>query len=400
MRIAVFIKQTTLHKGYSGLEMQNYVLCKGLVSRGYDVTIFSPKRGLKIDSDKKEGINYIFIDSSYRYFLSQLNRKSWFNRSLAVFKQLHKEKPFDLVISQSSGGVGIIENKESLVVPVVAIAHGSAMGEFNTFLLSHKSLKDIPGIVKNTQYALRQFFGRQRQYVLHSTRVVAVSRAVKQQLIDETFVSDTLVNVINNGIEPFKIENNVSVRPFTMLFIGQVSTDKGVDLLLKLMKEPELADSVLDVVGEGEYTPILSAAVNDAKLSARFHVLGKIEHERIISYLQQKKADIFVFPTRRIEGFPMVMTEAMFGGLPIVTFNLGGVADAVSDGENGYLIPANDYTKFKNAVVSLKTDKAKRDIMTSKALSRAYNEFTVNIMLDKYESLFKETLNETVQNSI
>ena len=45
MQIAVFIKRTTLHPTFGGLETQNKLLCEGLVSRGHTVTIFSPKLG-------------------------------------------------------------------------------------------------------------------------------------------------------------------------------------------------------------------------------------------------------------------------------------------------------------------------------------------------------------------
>lgn len=40
MRIGVFIKSTTFHKGHGGLETQNKVLCEGLAGRGYEVIVF------------------------------------------------------------------------------------------------------------------------------------------------------------------------------------------------------------------------------------------------------------------------------------------------------------------------------------------------------------------------
>ncbi|MGI9222162.1 MAG: glycosyltransferase family 4 protein [Woeseiaceae bacterium] len=65
-------------------------------------------------------------------------------------------------------------------------------------------------------------------------------------------------------------------------------------------------------------------------------------------------ADVFVFPLIEtkgdVEGFGMVAVEAAMYGTPTVAFDCGGVADAVTDGINGALVPAGDYAAFGEAV--------------------------------------------------
>ena len=61
-------------------------------------------------------------------------------------------------------------------------------------------------------------------------------------------------------------------------------------------------------------------------------------------------ADVHVFPVRHVpgdvEGFGMVAIEAAAHGLPTVAFSVGGVPDAVSDGQSGYLVAPGDYAGF------------------------------------------------------
>lgn len=117
MRIAVFIKNTTFHTGFGGFETQNKVLCEGLVSRGHSVVVFSPKRDLEKEKAQENGVNYVFVPSIFRRFsaLSSGNKKSWINKSVEVFADFHKKEPFNLIISQSSGGLGVIKEKKNLV---------------------------------------------------------------------------------------------------------------------------------------------------------------------------------------------------------------------------------------------------------------------------------------------
>ena len=142
VRIAVFIKSTTLHKDYGGLETQNKVLCEGLVSRGYDVTVFWPVRELSMSAVEDKGVNYVFLDCVYRILPFSSSKPLWVDKSYSEFKKAHSQIPFDLVISQSSAGRGIINHKAELKIKVVSISHGSTLSELRTKILSSSSFID------------------------------------------------------------------------------------------------------------------------------------------------------------------------------------------------------------------------------------------------------------------
>lgn len=407
MRVAVFIKSTTFHTGYGGLETQNKVLCEGLVKRGYDVSVFSPQKELKFATKYANGVKYHFLPCIYR--LTSAGKQTWIYQSVEIFKKHHNENPFDLVISQSSAGLGILLRKKEFKVPAISISHGTIIGEFQTNLQSITGIKGYFCLLKDALFVIRVFFGRQRKFIHGSDRVIAVSTAVKKALIDETFVSEDKVVVINNGIDPSLFENIskmetekiVKIEP-TLVYVGQITKSKGVDTLFELAQEPEFSRIKFDLIGGGDYFDELKALVEKAGISENFVLHGKKSYDELLPYLSQLSDAIFVFPTRRYEGFPMVLVEALFLGFPVVAYNIGGVADAIVDNKTGFLIPAKNYTKFKQAILSLIKDAAQRKSLSERSREFAYNNLTLDNMLTKYEQVFREVIerNENIKNSL
>jgi glycosyltransferase involved in cell wall biosynthesis len=405
MRIAVFIKSTTLHKGYGGLETQNKVLCEGLVLKGHEITIFSPKKELKVDTGDFGGAKYIFIPADYKNTLfSCFKKDTWEKNSLEVFKTYHAEKPFDLVISQSAAGLGIVKNKRKLNVPVVSIAHGTTLSEFSTFVSTVSSLKDLYWVIRNVQYVLRQYFGRQREFILGSNKVVAVANSVKQSLLDETFISKSKVEVIHNGVdsEIFKKPEKKNEKEteasddskVKLVYTGRIEKSKGVFDLLNIFITLNAENTVLHFVGDGPDLASLKAMVAKAgdalKEKIIFH--GNVTHENVVKILAE--SDIFVFPSLRIEGFPMNIIEAMFSGLPVVANDMGGISDAIEQNKTGFLIKAGNLSDFKTKLSYLLEDPKLRKNMGENARIKALNEFTIDSMIDKYQKVFEEVINK------
>jgi glycosyltransferase involved in cell wall biosynthesis len=122
--------------------------------------------------------------------------------------------------------------------------------------------------------------------------------------------------------------------PFTALFAGQVGLRKGVPLLLEAWRRLGLKDARLWLAG--------SMNLDDAYLSDYadcFEHLGVLPRAQLLERMRQ--ADIFVFPSLA-EGFGLVIGEAMAAGLPVLTtLNTGG-PELITDGEEGWCVPAHD----------------------------------------------------------
>lgn len=393
MKIAVFIKSTTFHKGHGGLEIQNKAVCEELVKRGHAVTVFSPRNVVEVEEQVENGVNYIFIESQYKkYFLAFINPSSWYKKSLQVFKKYHTEQPFDFVLSQTVAAESIIGNKKKLGIKVIVIAHGTALSEFKTFFKNISGLKDLYLLVRNTQYFIRQYFGRQRKCILNSDKVIAVSNYVKKALIEETFCPKERITVINNGIDQKHILDFVSKEnktgPVRLYFIGRVEKSKGILSIIDILKGSK-KDFIFHVVGDGLDLSKAKDKVEKYGMGNKVVFHGRLFHS---DFIRQFDPDIFLFPTQRIEGFPMVLPEAMFAGMPVVAFNLGGVSDAVEDGKTGYLVKAGDSKTFAEKLEDLIENVEKRKEFGRNAKEKALKDFTLDKMITEYEKVFREVL--------
>ncbi len=373
------------------METQNKVLCEGLVSRGHDITVFSPIRELSTPVVEDNGVKYVFLDCVYRILPFSFSKILWVEKSYQEFKKIHSEHPFDLVISQSSAGRRIISYKKELKIKVVSICHGSILSEFKTKILSSTSFKDYLILSKDLIYVLANYFTIQRKFILHSDKVIAVSNIVKRAVLDETFVPENKVVVIYNGIDDSDFSLNRENRldgKIQIIYVGRVIKSKGLFVLIKAIKNMGHKDFVLKIVGDGDDLEKLKAYVVKSGLVECVKFIGRISYQDVRKELFD--SDIFVLPSLRVEGFPMTLVEAMFAGLSVIASRMGGISDAIDDKSTGLLIKPNDVKDLREKLEYLLANKEQRLFFGRNARLKAEKEFSIDTMLDKYEKVFEE----------
>ncbi len=92
------------------------------------------------------------------------------------------------------------------------------------------------------------------------------------------------------------------------------------------------------------------------------------------------------------EGFPNSLVEAMAAGRPIVATNVGGVPDAVREGENGLLVPPKDPEAFAAALETLLANPQRRASMGAAGAARARTEFHARHVVGSLEDLYDRLL--------
>jgi glycosyltransferase involved in cell wall biosynthesis len=102
-------------------------------------------------------------------------------------------------------------------------------------------------------------------------------------------------------------------------------------------------------------------------------------------------ADLFVSPSWA-ESFPYVILEAMALGVPVVATRVGGVAEAVRDGDTGLLVPPRDAASLARAIGSLISDRDRADAMGARARSEARARFTRKRMLEGLATVYRDVL--------
>ncbi|WAM33646.1 glycosyltransferase family 4 protein [Caldicellulosiruptor morganii] len=127
--------------------------------------------------------------------------------------------------------------------------------------------------------------------------------------------------------------NPVCTKENYIIFVGRLSYEKGIMLLLEAMKQIERKITLL-VVGDG---PLRQDVINFIEKNRLNNIkyLGAQKRDKVLELIS--KAKLLIFPSIWFEGFPMTILEAFSVGTPVLANNLGGVSEIVKEGVNGYL---------------------------------------------------------------
>jgi len=179
----------------------------------------------------------------------------------------------------------------------------------------------------------------------------------------------------------------------TILCVSNLEERKGQEYLLRavaLLREQEFS---LMLVGserarEADYAAKLRDITQALDLTDRVCFAGRLEGKDLAAAYRQ--ADIFVFPSL-VEGYGLVLLEAMSFGLPVVTTKVGGIPEIVSDGVEGILVPPRNEQALANAIAQLLACPTKRREMGEKGIARARQQPSWGEVCKKFREVLLET---------
>jgi len=215
--------------------------------------------------------------------------------------------------------------------------------------------------------------------------------------------SPGVVKVVPNGIDPADIgldENTLQVRgkrerkkndPIRLLFVGRLSVEKGVDILIracKILKERNVPFS-LDVIGTGPLKKALDAMVVEAHLADRITFLDKIERRLLGTHYQ--KADLVCVPSVS-DPLPTVVLEALLTGVPVLGSDVGGIPFIVETGKNGVIVPHLDASPTADAIEGLYRNNEVLAYLTENACASVHPRFLWDTVGQRIGSAIEETL--------
>lgn len=147
-------------------------------------------------------------------------------------------------------------------------------------------------------------------------------------------------------------EPSVPREASALLFVGRLTTQKGVDRLLEaLARLPRHV--TLDVVGDGPERDRLRAHATSLGVAARVRWHGALAPAELPA--RYRSATAVVVPSHE-EGLGLVAVEAILSGAPVVAFASGGLVDALDDGASGVLVPPGDVAALAAAIEGVLAD--------------------------------------------
>jgi glycosyltransferase involved in cell wall biosynthesis len=179
-----------------------------------------------------------------------------------------------------------------------------------------------------------------------------------------------------------------------LLGVGRMASKKGFPILVEALPEllAEVPDLHVVLAGGGDRLEELRAA---AAPWPRVHFPGPVLHDALPDLY--RAADLFVLPAvhdRRgnVDGLPNVILEAMASGLPVVASGISGIPLAVTDGDNGLLVPERDPRALGRALRRLLADRPLALKMGERGRRRAEAELTWEAVAARYRMAYETLL--------
>lgn len=163
-------------------------------------------------------------------------------------------------------------------------------------------------------------------------------------------------HLVYNGIntkrfQKYPNKNFRSNNKYIIGYAGRLAADKGIDLLIKAFSDVALIHKqvYLYIAGPDEkedYTKQLKELVHNLHLQDRILFLGQVEDMEKF----YKTIDLFVLPSKVSESFGLVLCEAIYCGVPVITTNSGAQQEIVTDNKYGWIITPNNQVELYKAI--------------------------------------------------
>jgi glycosyltransferase involved in cell wall biosynthesis len=196
-----------------------------------------------------------------------------------------------------------------------------------------------------------------------------------------------------------QILNNLGLYDFKGVIFGVVALlipRKGHKILLQsvlnLVNERKIRDTDFKVLieGNGYLREELVSFVKDNSIEQYISFIG--EHENIVNFMSV--IDVLILSSIQDEDFPNVILEAMGLGKPVISSNLAGTPEQVTDRLTGLLVQPGNITELEEAMLKLIENKSLRKKMGENAIEIFNKQFSAQKSVTSYMNLYRNFIKE------
>lgn len=354
---------------FGGAEAHVRDLTIGLISRGHNCSVIvGAPEGLFHRQLRAKGVPVIVMPPLQKPLHPVRDTESL----LQLIAALRRLKPDILATHTAKAGfIGRLAAK-LMGIPCVFTPHGqSFINRKHGHVSKHRLLLEL--------LALK--FG---------ATTIVVSEAERQLALAHLRMARARISVIHNGIPdctPEHRRGRGGEGPVRLTMVARFDQPKDHYTLLKALSPLNQLPWELCLAGSGPLLPTVKRFAQECKISSRVQFLGECSD---VSCLLAD-TDIFVLISNA-EAFPISILEAMRAGLPVVATNTGGVGEAVSDGDNGFLVAHADSSTLAEKLSILIKSPELRLRMGDSSRQRFVRNYEWNYMLDQTEALYARAI--------
>lgn len=231
------------------------------------------------------------------------------------------------------------------------------------------------------------YFGRIAEVLYpnlyRGVKVITISDSSKKE-IQKNLFPKVHISVIHPGCSTPIFKGSLKKRNrLTLVFIARLSKTKGVEdalEIVRIIKESE-SDVVLHVIGRGDglYVSDIKRIVENKQITKNVIFHGFVTEKKKINLIDRSH---FLITTSQKEGWGLTVHEANSRGVPVISYNVGGLKDIVKNGINGFLCKRNTPAFMARTVLTLFKDK------------KMYNKLRKSSIEERKKYTWKKTVQE------
>lgn len=228
---------------------------------------------------------------------------------------------------------------------------------------------------------------------LFSNKMVCVSQAVKDSLVNYLPQLESKSVVLHNGIDALNVSAKETEEKVNFYLFGRIMEKKGQWFLIDALKQvSEEVKNQLNIVLMGGAVPgredqlaVLKSEIKKNNLEEFVTIKG---FEKSIDKAMEK-ADVCLVPSMMKDPFPTTVLEAMSAGKPVIATNHGGAKEALNGSNCGILIHPGNTIELAASITKMVEEKSRISTMGDAARKRFEANYTKPHFKKKWLALYK-----------
>jgi glycosyltransferase involved in cell wall biosynthesis len=370
-----------------GGEVWSWQVARHLVKRGHEVDVLTYKHPNRFYNEVIEGVRIL---RTGRFPISGV--QSYFRRAYVQGIGIIAEglkRDYDLAqVSQTFPLLPASLLSKMKRRPIVAVYH-----DVYGFGFSLRDKGIVRGIIRGSV--------EHTTFKLDFDAIIAVSQSTKRKLLSRGVQSEKIC-VITEGVDLESVdfvEQEKSETPM-VIYVGRLVAHKRVEDLLAAFSIvlKTVPSAQLYIVGEGPRGRLLRELSSSLKIHEKVRFTGYVpEHEKL---RLMKQAHTLVLPSV-MEGFGLVLIEAMACRTPVIAANVGGPKEVVMPGQTGFLVEPFDVDALAEKLCILLTDAKMRERMGEAGRHTVEKFYTWERVVDSILRLYHGVLeNSSVRHAV
>jgi len=221
-------------------------------------------------------------------------------------------------------------------------------------------------------------------YYLNKADIITVpSKYLQNILNDNSIKSKYLPNIIRDDNVYFKKRDILKPNLIVTRTLDEVYNIPLVIMTFKDLKKV-VPDAKLKIVGDGKLKNEIFELVKKENIDD-IEFVGRVPNSKIGEILNT--SDIFINPSNK-DNMPLSLFEALACGLAVISTNVGGIPDYITDGINGFLIEPNNKEQLTNKILYVLNNQAE----VQKIIDNGYQTFeklTLRNLKSEYLKLYE-----------